>query len=53
MVAVAGKEDAVMKREKHSSFVHAENVEFLPTKVVKAKATKEQAITNMRTYNFI
>jgi len=40
MVAVAGKEDAVMKREKHSSFVHAENVEFLPTKVVKAKAPK-------------
>ena len=38
MVAVAGKEDAVMKRRKQSSFVHAENVEFLPTKVFEAKA---------------
>lgn len=40
MVAVAGKEDAVMKRENHSNFVHAENVEFLSTKVVEVKAPK-------------
>lgn len=40
MVDVVGKEDAVVKREKHSSFVYAENVEFLPTKVVKAEALK-------------
>jgi len=30
MIDVAGKEDAVAKREKHSSFVYAENVELLP-----------------------
>ena len=40
MVDVAGKEDAVVKREKHSSFVYAENVELLPTKVVKPEAPK-------------
>jgi DNA repair photolyase len=40
MIAVAGEEDAVVKKEKHSSFVHVKNVEFLPTKVVKAKAPK-------------
>lgn len=40
MVDVAGKEDAVVKREKRSSFVYAENVELLPTKVFKTEALK-------------
>lgn len=40
MITVAGKKDAVVKREKYSNFVHVENVEFLPTKVVEAKLPK-------------
>lgn len=40
MVDVAGKEDVIVKREKHSNFVYAENVELLPTKVVKPEAPK-------------
>ena len=40
MVAVAGKEDVAVKTEKHTNFVYAENVEFLPTKVLEAKAPK-------------
>jgi DNA repair photolyase len=43
MVAVAGKGDSIVKREKHSNFVHVENVGFLPTKVVEAKAPKRTA----------
>jgi DNA repair photolyase len=40
MVAVTRKEDSGVKRGTHSNFVLVENVELLPTKVVKAKAPK-------------
>jgi hypothetical protein len=53
MIKVGGKEDTVAKREKHSSFVYAENVELLPTKVVKPEAPKRTPPLNVHTYSFV